>query len=268
MVQLSHADLNEHQANTQIAQQSAKCPFFSQAMGGCPYDPAHPQSWDAGKIKQCPSFANGCPYKDVKGDQWKKCPAFVEGKCPFDQNHHIDMSLVKQCPAFEKGCPYMNIHVKPHSHANMDNHTATKEIAVQSSVCPFFQQAHGGCPYDPAHPHSWDGGKIKQCPSFANGCPYKDVKGDQWKKCPAFVEGKCPFDQNHHIDMSLVKQCPAFVNGCPYMHIHNGVEVKSDSNTSSTTTTTTNPPSSQPQGDAAQCPFAHMHGKVENPHDK
>eukprot|EP01113_Clastostelium_recurvatum_P023521 TRINITY_DN2806_c0_g1_i2.p1 TRINITY_DN2806_c0_g1~~TRINITY_DN2806_c0_g1_i2.p1 ORF type:complete len:254 (+),score=51.59 TRINITY_DN2806_c0_g1_i2:121-882(+) len=249
---------NEHIASVTIAQQATRCPFFQADHGGCPFDPKHPHSFDMSKIKECPEFKKGCPFKDVKMERLSECPAFKDGKCPFDGNHQVDLSKVKDCPAFKNGCPYMHMHSHKDAtqvHAGMSEHAATTEIAQQASKCPFFNKAQGhGCPFDPAHPHSFDMSKIKECPAFEKGCPYKGVDMSRIKECPAFKDGKCPFDGDHKVDLSRVKECPAFKSGCPYA----SMTLPSPAPTPA--------PVAEAAPQAAQCPFAHLHGKAPNPH--
>jgi len=288
---MGNPELSEvHTSTVDIAQKAFSCPFFNKEHGGCPFDPNHPHAFNAAKYKECPAFKDGCPYKTTHIEKLKDCPAFKDGKCPFDGGHPIDLSKVKECPAFKDGCPYSKIH----SHTNMTQHNATVHIAAQASRCPFFNQSHGGCPFDPAHPHKFDLSKLKECPAFEKGCPYKGVAAEKVKECPAFKDGKCPFDGAHSVDLSRIHECPAFKAGCPYSSIHSSLRtpaVDAPQTTTTTTTTTTTEvlqvtqtaqativedtvvvttqttPASEP-AEAARCPFAHLHGKVDNPHDK
>lgn len=271
-------ELSVHSATQDVAEKSLSCPLFDKAHGGCPFDPQHPHSFNVDKFRECPAFKDGCPYKNTHIEKLKECPAFKDGKCPFDGAHSIDLSKVKECPAFQKGCPYTSIH----AHGNMNEHVATGHIAEQASKCPFFNQSHGGCPYDPAHPHGFDVSKIKECPAFGAGCPFKSVHTEKLKECPAFKDGKCPFDGSHTIDLSKIKECPAFQAGCPYSSIHaqpstTTAETPAQTTpvpapTTTTTTTAETAPAQQttaaPATEAARCPFSHLHGKVDNPHDK
>jgi hypothetical protein len=161
-----------------IAEKATECPFIHQ---GCPFDPAHPHSFDVNAFKKCPAFKEGCPYKNTHMDKLKDCPAFKDHKCPFNGSHSVDLSKLSQCPAFKvatlnfwvnlanslylkNGCPYVHVHSKKkNEHDNLNEHTATEHIAEKASKCPFF---HGGCPFDPSHPHSFDLSKIKECPAF------------------------------------------------------------------------------------------------------
>jgi len=265
-----HSDLDVHAATHVIAEKAISCPFFAKDHGGCPFDPQHPHPFNIEKFRECPAFKDGCPYKLTHVEKLKDCPAFKDGKCPFDGTHAVDLSKLKECPAFKAGCPYASIH----THLNMNEHVATTHIAEQAAKCPFFAQSHGGCPFDPAHPQNFDLSKVKECPAFGNGCPFKGVPSEKLKECPAFKDGKCPFDGSHSIDLSKISECPAFKAGCPYSSIH-----------ASTTTTTTPAPITTPveqvtpaaptqvatvppAANAAACPFAHLHGKADNPHTK
>lgn len=287
---IEHENMNEHAATEHIAEKASKCPFFHG--GGCPFDPNHPHSFDLSKIKECPAFQNGgCPFKHVHTEKLRECPAFKDGKCPFDGAKSIDLSKVKECPAFKSGCPYSKLHKHDaHHHSNMNEHMATEHIASQSAKCPFFSQAHGGCPFDPNHPHAFDLSKVKECPAFKGGeCPFKHVHTERLKECPAFKDGKCPFsDGSAKIDLSRVHECPAFKKGCPYSNLAGHSETSDKSTpllsstdsagtynatttTTTTTTTATTTPTAPPttpsdNRDPAKCPFAHMHGKVDNPH--
>jgi len=255
-----------HAAANDVAEKALSCPVFDKSKGGCPFDPHHPHSFDASKFRECPAFKNGCPYKTTHIEKLKECPAFKDRKCPFDGTHAVDISKLKECPAFQSGCPYSSIH----THVKMTEHAATEHIASQASKCPFFSQSHGGCPFDPAHPHSFDTSKIKECPAFEKGCPFKGVNAEKIKECPAFKDGKCPFDGSHHVDLSKVKECPAFQAGCPY----SAQAVTTTAALPTETTPLVTPPpapaaaSSTSGEEAAKCPFAHLHGKAENPHAK
>jgi len=260
---------NEHEVTATVAEKSTKCPFFQKDHGGCPFDPSHPHSFDLSKIKECPAFKDGCPYKDVHLDKLKDCPAFKDGKCPFDGNHNIDLSRLKECPAFKNGCPYESLHAHhsvAHSHANMNTHQVTQDVAAQASKCPFFSQKH--CPFDPAHPHAMDLSKIKECPSFKSGCPFKDANPEKLKECPAFKDGKCPFDGKQTIDLSRLKECPAFKNGCPYSHAHESKEGHSDNKSETDDKKRKMEDANESGQGAAKCPFAHAHGQMDNPHEK
>jgi len=298
---MGNPELSEvHTSTVDIAQKAFSCPFFNKEHGGCPFNPNHPHSFNSAKYKDCPAFKDGCPYKTTHIEKLKDCPAFKDGKCPFDGGHPIDLSKLKECPAFKNGCPYSKLHSHT-THANMNDHTATVHIASQASRCPFFNQSHGGCPFDPAHPHKFDLSKLKECPAFEKGCPFKGVAASKIKECPAFKDGKCPFDGAHSIDLSRIHECPAFKAGCPYSSLHAGVGARVHAHASATapdttqTTTTTTTEVTQvlqtdqttvvaiqdtvviaettaqttaPATDAARCPFAHLHGKVDNPHEK
>jgi len=262
-------DLNIHSATHDIAEKSLSCPLFDKAHGGCPFDPAHPHAFNVAKFRECPAFKDGCPYKLTHIEKLKDCPAFKDGKCPFDGAHSLDLSKIKDCPAFQKGCPYSSIH----GHTNMNEHAATGHIAEQASKCPFFSQSQGGCPFDPAHPHSFDVSKIKECPAFGTGCPFKGVHTDKLKECPAFKDGKCPFDGSHSIDLSKLSECPAFKAGCPYSTLHPAVAAAGATATATTTAApveTTPAQTAAPTNPAAAagCPFSYLHGKADNPHTK
>lgn len=285
-----HTKLTEHTATAHIASESTKCPAF--AHNNCPFDPKNPHSFDLSKASLCPAFqkSGGCPFKDVHLERIQECPAFKDGKCPFDGSKPVDLSRVKECPAFQKGCPYTHLHSLVT--ADTATHTVVVQVAAESRKCPIFAQNHGGCPYDPEHLRSIDMSKAKQCPKFQHDgnfeCPYKKVKLERLNECPAFKDGKCPFDGAGKVDLSKLHQCPAFHAGCPYKNEDTSTSTTATSTTpapaatatptTTTTTTTTTPATttpatttptqSHPPGDAAKCPFSHMHGKTPNPHDK
>jgi len=274
-----HGEMNEHVATEHIADKATRCPFFAKSHGGCPWAPNHPHSYDVSKIKDCPAFQNGgCPFKGVHTDKLKECPAFKDGHCPFsDGTHSINLARINECPAFKTGCPYSKLPHAVHDHSNMNEHVVTEHIATQSTKCPFFSQAHGGCPFDPNHPHAFDLSKVKECPAFkgAGGCPFSGVHTEKLKECPAFKEG-CPFaNSSKPIDISRIHECPAFKRGCPYSSLAESAGQTTPTTTTSTTTTTTTTTADQGTNaqqaatddrDPAKCPFHHMHGKVTNPH--
>lgn len=272
----NHSKLSERDASQHIAVAASKCPVF--AHSNCPFDPQHPHALDMSKVTLCPAFqrtGGQCPFKDVKVERLHECPAFKDGKCPFDGSAPIDMSRIKECPAFQKGCPYSHLHSE-------NEHTVVVHVSQEAKKCPIFAQKNGGCPYDPEHLRSIDMSKAKECPEFhRNGefqCPYKNMKLEKLHECPAFKDGKCPFDKAGPIDLSKLKECPAFKSGCPYKEIEAQPAATATTTTTTTTTTATTPaapataattpaaPAGHPQGDPAKCPFASMHSKLNNPH--
>eukprot|EP00026_Physarum_polycephalum_P001906 Phypoly_transcript_01909.p2 GENE.Phypoly_transcript_01909~~Phypoly_transcript_01909.p2 ORF type:complete len:361 (+),score=47.23 Phypoly_transcript_01909:1588-2670(+) len=254
-----HTNMTEHSATEHIAAEATKCPVFAHAK--CPFDPKHPHSLDLSKVTECPAFqrSGGCPFKGVHLERLKECPAFKDGKCPFDGTKPVDLSRIKECPAFNKGCPYSNLHSTTGS--VWDTRTFFVHISQEAQQCPFFAKQQGGCPYDPSHRRSFDVTKVKDCPAFSKsgGCPFKNVRIDRLQECPAFKDGKCPFDGTVQIDLSRLKECPAFIEGCPYKTVT--APAKEDTHTEEAGSSTH--PSND---DVAKCPFASMHGKVENPH--
>jgi hypothetical protein len=272
-----HSNMNEHSATEHIATEATKCPVF--AHSNCPFDPKHPHSFDLSKATECPAFQRngGCPFKGVHVERLQECPAFKEGKCPFNGDKAVDLSRIKECPAFQKGCPYSTLHASLNV---WDTRKFFVHVCQEAQQCPLFSQQQGGCPYDPAHRRSFDVTKIKDCPSFqkSGGCPYKNVRIERLNECPAFKDGKCPFDGAIEIDLSRLKECPSFKDGCPYKSITapqaTGTAQQQPPTTGATpqatqtTTTTATPQEATQGGDAAKCPFASMHGKMDNPHNK
>lgn len=266
-----HSSMTGHAATEHIATEASKCPVF--AHSNCPFDPQHPHSLDLSKVSMCPAFqrtGGSCPFKNVHVERLQECPAFKDGKCPFDGSKPIDMSRIKECPAFQKGCPYSHLH----STVTLDaaTHTVAVMVSQEARQCPFFAQKNGGCPYDPQHLKAIDLSKAKDCPHFKiNGvfqCPYKNVKLERLHECPAFKDGKCPFDAPT-IDLSRLRECPAFKDGkCPYKETASseGAKPAPSNPNQNQEQAATQAPHGHPPGDPAKCPFHAMHSKVDNPH--
>jgi hypothetical protein len=275
-----HANMTEHAATEHIAVEATKCPIF--AHSNCPFDPKHPHSFNLSKVTECPAFQRngGCPFKNVHIERLHECPAFKDGKCPFNGAKEVDLSRIKECPAFAKGCPYASLHAATTTTHNVwDTRAFFVHISEGAQLCPIFSKQQGGCPYDPNHRRSFDVSKAKDCPAFqkSGGCPFKNVQIERIEACPAFKDGKCPFNGTTEIDLSRLSECPSFKNGCPYKAITaptKGATQHPPTSSSAQPSASLLAPASEDTGkvhttnssEAAKCPFASMHDKVENPH--
>jgi len=157
------------------------------------------------KIKNCPSFKDGCPYDKgdtVHGDL-KDCPAFKEG-CPFHKNAAGEATedAGHGCPALQgHECPYLK--------------DGGKEMNQKVGDCPEFKEK---CPFDTGKVTE----KLEGCPVFKGGCPYAEGKTPEGtiNDCPAFKGHHCPYDHKHVRTEGVAEshRCPVIHPiGCPYL---------------------------------------------------